>query len=63
MDEDGLSLLKDMLIYMPFWRTTAKNALSHRYLRDVPLKLPPIPEICKQRTSDDGRSLKRRRAD
>lgn len=45
LDDDGVDLLEMMLIYPPMSRATAKNALSHRYLRDVPLNLPPITEL------------------
>uniref|UniRef100_A0A914D0K7 cyclin-dependent kinase n=1 Tax=Acrobeloides nanus TaxID=290746 RepID=A0A914D0K7_9BILA len=48
MNEDGLDLLKEMLVYTPMSRITAKNALSHRYLRDVPLNLPAVPSLFNQ---------------
>lgn len=43
--EDGLDLLSQMLTYMPEKRATAKYALSHRFLRDVPVQLPPISTL------------------
>uniref|UniRef100_A0A1I8B015 cyclin-dependent kinase n=1 Tax=Meloidogyne hapla TaxID=6305 RepID=A0A1I8B015_MELHA len=42
LDEDGIELLKQMLVYPPMDRITAKLALSHRFLRDMPLKLHDI---------------------
>ena len=40
-----MDLLKEMLIYLPVWRITASKALGHRFLRDVPHMLPPIPSL------------------
>lgn len=34
-----------MLCYTPMQRITAKNAISHRYLRDISLDLPPVTEL------------------
>jgi cyclin-dependent kinase len=45
LDENALDLLKQMLIYTPVHRTTAKYALSHPFLRDIPHNLPPIPSL------------------
>jgi len=42
LDEDGIELLKQMLVYPPMDRITAKLALSHRFLRDMTLKLHDI---------------------
>ena len=36
MDEDGLDLLESMLKCNPAERITAKEAMQHRYLADVP---------------------------
>jgi hypothetical protein len=45
LDEDGIELLEQMLIYPPMERVTAKLALSHRFLRDMALKLADIPTL------------------
>jgi cyclin-dependent kinase 2 len=61
MSEDGLDLLKKMLIYMPIWRITAKNALSHQYLRDIPLRLQPVPSLYRSDRLEDETPRKRQR--
>lgn len=36
LSADGLDLLEQMLVHDPNKRISAKDALKHRYLRDVP---------------------------
>ena len=45
LDNDGISLMEAMLQYPPMDRVTAKQALSHRFLRDLSFKLPPVPSL------------------
>ncbi|VDN05194.1 unnamed protein product [Thelazia callipaeda] len=45
LDNDGLDLLAQMLLYAPEKRITAKAALSHRFLRDVPIHLEPVTSL------------------
>ncbi|KAI1724171.1 protein kinase domain-containing protein [Ditylenchus destructor] len=42
ISDDGADMLELMLTYPPMERYTAKSALSHRFLRDVPLNLPDL---------------------
>uniref|UniRef100_A0A672QV96 cyclin-dependent kinase n=1 Tax=Sinocyclocheilus grahami TaxID=75366 RepID=A0A672QV96_SINGR len=42
LDEDGRDLLGQMLIYDPNKRISAKNALVHRFFRDVTMPVPPL---------------------
>ncbi|XP_063071662.1 cyclin-dependent kinase 2 [Engraulis encrasicolus] len=42
LDEDGRDLLGQMLIYDPNKRISAKNALLHRFFRDVSKPIPPL---------------------
>uniref|UniRef100_A0A7E4UM17 cyclin-dependent kinase n=1 Tax=Panagrellus redivivus TaxID=6233 RepID=A0A7E4UM17_PANRE len=61
MPEDGLAFIKEMFIYPPMYRITAKNALSHRFLRDVPRRLAPIPSLYKLK--DGASSSTKRKSD
>uniref|UniRef100_A0AC34FQ58 Protein kinase domain-containing protein n=1 Tax=Panagrolaimus sp. ES5 TaxID=591445 RepID=A0AC34FQ58_9BILA len=65
LNEDGMELLKEMLIYPPLFRITAKYALSHRFLRDIPHSLPPVPSLYKSdkpdQLEDEVPRLKRKR--
>ena len=45
IDDDGVELLHAMFVYVPTERVSAKAALSHRYLRDLDLSLPPIQSL------------------
>lgn len=42
LDEDGRELLGEMLNYDPNKRLSAKNALVHRYFRDVTMPIPHL---------------------
>ncbi|KAG5886877.1 hypothetical protein JTB14_024734 [Gonioctena quinquepunctata] len=42
LDEEGLNLLKDMLIYDPAKRISAKRIATHPYFKDVDLTVKPI---------------------
>ncbi|KAK1902315.1 Cyclin-dependent kinase 2 [Dissostichus eleginoides] len=42
LDEDGRELLGEMLNYDPNKRISAKNALVHRYFRDVTMPIPHL---------------------
>uniref|UniRef100_A0A674BGR2 cyclin-dependent kinase n=1 Tax=Salmo trutta TaxID=8032 RepID=A0A674BGR2_SALTR len=42
LDEDGRELLKQMLSYDPNKRISAKNALVHRFFRDVTMPMPHL---------------------
>ena len=42
LDEDGLDLLERMLKSNPVERITAKEAMQHRYLADVPEEIKQI---------------------
>lgn len=50
-----------MLIYTPVHRTTAKYALSHPFLRDIPHCLPPIPSLYEPDEPPEAVPSKRRR--
>uniref|UniRef100_A0A0N5AMD4 cyclin-dependent kinase n=1 Tax=Syphacia muris TaxID=451379 RepID=A0A0N5AMD4_9BILA len=43
--DDGLDLLAQMLVCPPNQRISAKMALCHRYLRDVPVHLEPLTKL------------------
>ncbi|GMT32759.1 hypothetical protein PFISCL1PPCAC_24056 [Pristionchus fissidentatus] len=45
VDEDGIDLLCRMLLYVPEHRLTAKAAISHRFLRQIPMNLPPVTSL------------------
>ncbi|VDP13574.1 unnamed protein product [Onchocerca flexuosa] len=45
LDSDGLDLLAQMLLYPPEKRITTKAALSHRFLRDVPIHIESIKTL------------------
>ncbi|GMR32772.1 hypothetical protein PMAYCL1PPCAC_02967, partial [Pristionchus mayeri] len=45
LDEDGLDLLFRMLFYLPEQRITSKAAISHRYLRQIPMGLSPVTTL------------------
>ncbi|KAM3728187.1 Cyclin-dependent kinase [Dirofilaria immitis] len=45
LDSDGLDLLAQMLLYQPEVRITSKAALSHRFLRDVPIHIESITTL------------------
>ncbi|KAK6113247.1 Cyclin-dependent kinase 2 [Brugia pahangi] len=45
LDSDGLDLLALMLLYPPEERITSKAALSHRFLRDVPIHIQPVATL------------------
>uniref|UniRef100_F1L9E3 cyclin-dependent kinase n=1 Tax=Ascaris suum TaxID=6253 RepID=F1L9E3_ASCSU len=49
LDDDGIDLLTQMLTYMPERRTSAKMAICHRYLRDVPVHIEPITTLLPDR--------------
>lgn len=42
LDEEGLDLLKRLLVYRPEDRLTAKAALSHAFFRNVQIVKPPF---------------------
>uniref|UniRef100_A0A4W4F2Q0 cyclin-dependent kinase n=1 Tax=Electrophorus electricus TaxID=8005 RepID=A0A4W4F2Q0_ELEEL len=42
LDDDGRDLLGQMLKYDPNKRISAKNALVHRFFRDVTMPMPPL---------------------
>ncbi|CAK6955727.1 cyclin-dependent kinase 2 [Scomber scombrus] len=42
LDEDGRELLGEMLNYDPNKRLSAKNALAHRFFRDVTMQVPHL---------------------
>uniref|UniRef100_A0A8C7CVU9 cyclin-dependent kinase n=3 Tax=Oncorhynchus TaxID=8016 RepID=A0A8C7CVU9_ONCKI len=42
LDEDGRELLRQMLSYDPNKRISAKNALVHRFFRDVTMPMPHL---------------------
>ncbi|KAF8369044.1 cdk-2, partial [Pristionchus pacificus] len=45
LDDDGLNLLYIMMLYIPDNRVTAKAAISHRYLRNTLMNLPPLATL------------------
>lgn len=47
LGDDGIDLLAQMLVYVPDDRISAVAALSHRFLRDVPLHLEPPSNLFK----------------
>uniref|UniRef100_A0A914W345 cyclin-dependent kinase n=1 Tax=Plectus sambesii TaxID=2011161 RepID=A0A914W345_9BILA len=45
MADDALDLLSQMLVYDSTCRIAAKTAVSHRYFRNLPPHLPPLPDF------------------